>query len=197
MKTFLLAVTLLVLAVPARSQDAYLGAGFYFGPTCVPGIVNCSPNPTIQSPALYVSFPSGAGTATIAAGWAESGDLDGYQASCNNPSQWTAHGFGSVSYNDGTISYSGPIAYDVTYADTAAVALPSGDICCWQNVGGQWQPKKYFVYKVKLRSCTSGHVLTNRFIAVGCDGYTYGSIISDPGCPFVNMNYIPLTVSGF
>lgn len=208
-----LAVLFMAATTPAGADPAYLGTGWYQGTIC-PGSIccipagpdTCNPIPPITSPALNVSFPNGAGTATLAAGWVETYGIDmdaNNSATCtgtHGPAAWGTHAYGTITYDDGEIAYSGAVIFDLVAADTTNHALPSGDQCCWQKHNptyNYYQPNEWFVYKLKIQSCTSSHVRTTRFIAVGCDGYTQPSYVNDPNCPWWNLNYINLTVSGF
>jgi hypothetical protein len=174
----------------------HLGAGFYFGTSC-PKNPNCVPDNIIQSPALNVSFPNNAGTAYLAPGWAETADFDA-NGDCAHPQAWRVHAFGTVTYNDGAgLAYTGQAAFDVWYADTTEVALPSQTECCWIGTYPLAHPINRFIYRLKIRSCGSSHVPTNRFIAYGCDSCIEPVWINDPNCRFANMNWIGLSISGF
>jgi hypothetical protein len=213
-KSLLVVLALLFAFItPAHADPTHLGVGFYFGPVCpgqsccIPcGTDCCNPIPDITSPQINVSIPYGDGNfgyATLPAGWLEagSGDADGWNAACNQSNNWNGIYYGTVSYNDGTVNYSGAAKFWVQFADTSQVALPSGDICCWTKHNPTYnfyQPNMYFIRKIKIQSCTTySHVLTNRFIAIGCDGWTESTFINDPNCPFMNTNWIHTTVSGF
>jgi len=204
--------TLRTDALADPGDRTHMGIGFYFGSACPTGTCaqpNGAPFPAVQSPPLYVSIPydNGSGNfgyATLPAGWAEQANPDAYGASCSSPQNWMYQGYGTVTYNDGTISYTGAAKFSIEYADTAQVALPSGDICCWQcNTACSsfpplmYQPKKFFVRKIKIQSCLANHTLTDRFIGYGCNAWTESQTNGEPYCYFWNATYVNLAVSGF
>lgn len=180
MKTLLI---LLCLCLPtaALAQGSCPGTCYLGGGVGQAGLYPNPPNPTTFS----VTFPNGAGSATCTNGF--NLDSDHMFQTCS-PDTWNgSYAFGTVTYNDGTLAYTGAAKFwfDLAPADTP--------YCVYNGI-----TRVYMVRRLKVQSCTAGHTLTNRFIAVSCDG-SYCVQWIGPGCDagYFSENWINLNVSGF
>lgn len=188
MKKLLLLLPLL-FAIPAHAQNScpgttYLGAG--------QGMHITEPNHVpVAWTNLNVTFPSGHGSAYLGgvdALWNVDDDLLYFVTS--NPSTWQGNDYaryGTVSYNDGTVSYSGPARFwwVLVHATTP--------ICTEDQI-----PHYGMISRLKIQSCTSTtHVLTDRFLAIDADG-TYCESTTNNPCDsnYFAFNYLDLVVTG-
>lgn len=183
MKSYLLiALALALLSTNALAQttcpgSSYLGWGQGFG---------AYPSPAHTD--LSVTFPDGAGIA-LCSGPFEI-DADANAPTCN-PTSWNgrvSERYGTVTYNDGEVSYSGAAKFSF---DMRPAATP---YCVENGV-----PHFWMVARLKIQSCTTtSHTLTNRFIAVSCDG-SYCAPVTNVPCDsnYAQENWLNLTVSGF
>lgn len=139
------------------------------------------------------SFPNSSGYATCSGPLNPDADgLAGYLQTCT-PTTWDCQGpyYGNVSYNDGTISYSGPARF---WFDLANASTPT----CTPDK--DYVPRVWMVRRLKIQSCTTTHTLTNRFLAVSCDG-SYCESLMGLSCTnaggYYHENWIDLQISGF
>lgn len=171
------------LAQSSCPGDTYLGWG-----------VGLYPSPTTQ---LNVTFANSAGWAIFPNGFTI--DADANFPTCS-PNTWNGYDgatgmscFGTMSYNDGTINYSGHcrIWVHLVPAVNTPVCVDNG------------KTYNYMVARIKIQSCNVSHTtLSNKYIAVSCDG-SYCEQITGAPCDssnpydYISGNYVTMQVSGF
>lgn len=133
------------------------------------------------------SFPSGAGIAVC--NGPLNYDQDAIWPTCT-PSSWNSitPQYGTVTYNDGAgLAYTGAARFWFHL-------VPASTPYCVEN----GKTYNLMVARLKIQSCTSGHTLTNRFLAVSCDGSYCEETQGDPcDVNYVYLNWINLSISGF
>ncbi len=195
----LLILPLLLLASPAFSQGYCPGNNTYlgWGEGEAYGINGCC-HAWIDFSASFNGGLSGDGIAVCAGPFYYDADIFGQTC---DPTTWngTDTYYGTVTYDDGEIAYSGQARF---WFDWVQAEQPyCNDTKSAQN-NGTSVPRSMMVRRLKIQSCTNGHVLTTRFIATstGCSNGTYCEANTYNPCNhggYAHENWINMTISGF
>lgn len=180
MKSYLLLALLLLPLHTSPTLAACEGQSY-----CSWGLPQSSP-PSYAIQPVSVTFPNGAGIMWVTF---NEYDVDNLWHNTCNPSEWPLHGYGTITYNDGTVNYSGTVKVDASAGEAPTPVCVNNGKTYWVHF-----------WSMKIQSCSSSsHVLSNRLIAVSnCNSPCFDG--PNSGCDTAGYwyaNWLNFTVSGF